>query len=96
MTDQPITRAIETRLTQAFAPIRFEVLNESHMHSGHQEKFDGKGETHFRVRIVSDAFTGKSRIERHRAITALLKEEMAGELHALAIEAAAPGEPTRW
>ncbi|MCU0830100.1 MAG: BolA family transcriptional regulator [Rhizobiaceae bacterium] len=95
-TPTPITDAITTRLTEAFAPIRFEVINESHMHAGHQEKFNGRGETHFRVRIESAAFAGRSRVERHRAITALLREEMAGELHALAIEAAAPGEPTRW
>jgi BolA protein len=96
MTTGPITRAIETKMTQAFAPERLAVINESHMHAGHQEKFDGKGETHFRLRIVSAAFEGRSRLERHRAITALLGEEMAGELHALAIEATAPGEPTRW
>jgi BolA protein len=84
------------KLSTAFAPERLEVLNESHMHAGHQASFDGKGETHFRVRIVTSAFTGKSRIERHRAITALLDTEFADGLHALAIEAAAPGEATRW
>jgi BolA family transcriptional regulator, general stress-responsive regulator len=92
----PITSAITTKLHETFQPERFEVINESHMHAGHQEKFDGKGETHFRVRIVSDAFTGKSRVDRHRMITGLLTAEFAGELHALAIEAAAPGEATRW
>jgi BolA protein len=96
MTTGPITRAIETKMNTAFTPERLAVINESHMHAGHQEKFDGKGETHFRLRIVSAEFTGKTRLERHRAITALLAEEMAGELHALAIEAAAPGETTRW
>lgn len=90
-----IAASITGKLTAAFAPAHLEVINESHMHAGHQEKFNGAGETHFRIRIVTDAFTGKSRIERHRAITGLLTDELAGELHALAIEASAPGEPVR-
>jgi BolA family transcriptional regulator, general stress-responsive regulator len=96
MSEGPIAMAIRERMERAFAPERLDVLNESHMHAGHQEKFDGRGETHFRLRIVSPVFAGMSRVDRHRAITALLKDEMAGELHALAIEAAAPGEQTRW
>lgn len=92
----PIAASITAKLNAALSPERMALINESHMHAGHQEKFDGKGETHFRLRIVSPAFAGKTRLERHRAITALLGDEMAGELHALAIEASAPGEPTRW
>ena len=90
-----IAASITTKMNAAFAPAHLEVINESHLHAGHQEKFNGAGETHFRIRIVTDAFTGKSRIDRHRAITGLLTEELAGELHALAIEASAPGEPVR-
>jgi BolA family transcriptional regulator, general stress-responsive regulator len=95
ITEAPITEALERKITQALAPISLAVINESHLHAGHQEKFDGRGETHFRVRIVSDAFTGMSRIARHRAITSLLDAEFAAGLHALAIEASAPGEPVR-
>jgi BolA protein len=94
---------IETKLQAAFAPERLTVLNESHLHaghhhtaSGHHETFDGAGETHFRVRIVSSAFASMSRIERHRAVNALLADELQGAVHALAIEPAAPGEKTRW
>lgn len=90
-----IAASITAKMTETFKPSHLEVINESHMHAGHQEKFDGAGETHFRIRIVTDAFSGKSRIDRHRAITSLLAEELAGELHALAIEASAPGEPIR-
>ncbi|MBB4005715.1 MAG: BolA family protein [Aurantimonas endophytica] len=97
------TRAtIEAKLTGAFAPESLAVIDESHLHAGHHHGgsdhhagFDGSGETHFRVRLVSDAFAGKSRIERHRAINAVLSDELAAGVHALAIEAAAPGEPTR-
>ena len=90
-----IAASITEKLELAFSPSHLEVINESHMHAGHQEKFNGAGETHFRIRIVTEAFSGKSRIDRHRAITGLLTEELAGELHALAIEASAPGEPMR-
>lgn len=91
-----IKQAIETALETGFAPERLEVINESHMHAGHQEKFDGTGETHFRVRLVSTAFAGKSRIERHRAVNKALADELAGGVHALALELAAPGESVRW
>lgn len=94
---------IEAKLTRGLAPERLEVVNESHLHAGHHHAgsdhhggFDGTGETHFRVRLVAEAFAGKSRLERHRAVNALLAEELASGVHALAIEAAAPGEPTRF
>lgn len=95
-----IQSTIESRLKAAFSPERLEVVNESHLHAGHHhgaESFDGEGETHFRIRIVAAAFSGMSRIERHRAVNKLLNDEMApGKVHALAIEPAAPGEQTRW
>jgi BolA protein len=98
-----IQSTIELKLTSSFSPERLAVINESHLHAGHHhsgssehEAFDGSGETHFRVRIVAEAFSGKSRLERHRAINALLAEELDGGVHALAIEASAPGEKTRW
>lgn len=95
-----IQASMEKKLTQAFAPERLAVINESHLHAGHQREsgsaFDGAGETHFRVRIVSASFAGMSRIERHRAVNAVLAEEIEAGVHALAIEPAAPGEATRW
>lgn len=98
-----IQKAIEEKLAAHFSPERMVVLNESHLHAGHHHVHEGRpaqfeenGETHFRVRIVSGAFAGMSRIDRHRAINALLSDELRGGVHALAIEASAPGEPTRW
>lgn len=88
--------SITEKLGAAFSPERLEVINESHLHAGHKPEFDGEGETHMRVRIVSSAFTGMSRVARHRAINDLVKAEFDAGLHALAVEAAAPGEPTRW
>lgn len=91
-----LQKRIEERLIEAFAPERLDVVNESHLHAGHQPDMTGTGETHMRVRIVSGTFAGMSRLARHRAITDLLKPELDAGLHALAVEPAAPGEPTRW
>ena len=88
--------SIETKLRDAFAPERLEIINESHHHAGHQPGMDGSGESHLRIRIVAAAFDGMSRVARHRAITGLLAAEFEAGLHALALEAAAPGEPTRF
>lgn len=82
---------IAEKLNQAFAPARLDVQDESHQHAGHAGSRPG-GETHFRVHIVSEAFQGKSRIERHRMVNAVLTQELAGGVHALAIHASAPGE----
>jgi len=84
-------QSITNKLREAFFPESLEVQDESHLHEGHAGHRPG-GETHFRVYIVSQAFEGKSRIERHRMINATLSSELAGTVHALAIKAAAPGE----
>ena len=84
---------ITKKLREAFSPESLDVIDESHLHEGHSGHRPG-GETHFRVYIVSPAFEGKSRIERHRMINTLLAPELAGSVHALAIKAHAPGETT--
>ena len=85
---------IINKLREAFLPESLDVTDESHLHEGHAGHRPG-GETHFRVYIVSPAFEGKSRIERHRMINAALAAELAGSVHALAIQAQAPGEKRR-
>ena len=82
---------IAGKLTEAFAPERLEVIDDSHRHAGHAGARPG-GETHFTVHIVSQAFRGKSRLERHRMINETLASELANDVHALAIRAAAPEE----
>jgi BolA family transcriptional regulator, general stress-responsive regulator len=82
---------ITEKLTRAFAPARLDVVDESHQHEGHAGHRPG-GETHFRVHIVSEAFHGKSRLERHRMVNEILASELEGGVHALAIHASAPGE----
>ena len=82
---------ISNKLQEAFTPESLQVVDESHLHEGHAGHRPS-GETHFRVHIVSPAFKGKSRVERHRMINATLAAELAGSVHALAIKAQAPGE----
>ena len=82
---------ITKKLSGAFTPQSLKVLDESHQHEGHAGHRPG-GQTHYRVYIVSEAFKGKTRLERHRMINQLLSAELAGSVHALAIHAAAPGE----
>lgn len=91
-----VEKSIGEKLTQAFRPSELAVENESGKHAGHAGARDhlGRvtGETHFRVRIVSSRFEGKSRLERHREVNAALKDELAGPVHALAIQALTPSE----
>ncbi len=82
---------IREKLTRAFAPVALEVVNDSHRHAGHAGS-PGTGESHFAVKVVSAAFAGKSRVERHRLVNQALAAELAGPVHALAIDARAPDE----
>ena len=83
---------IEEKLKAALAPERLDIEDESHLHAGHAGARPG-GESHFRLYVVSKAFIGKSRVERHRLVNSILAEELADRVHALAIHALAPGEP---
>ena len=78
-------RITET-LKETFKPVALEVVDESDQHKGHAGWREG-GESHFRVRIASPAFDGLSRLQIHRAINKALAAELAGGVHALAIEA---------
>ena len=87
---------LETRMREklmvALRPSRLDVVNESHLHAGHSSS-PGTGESHFRVLIVSGAFAGRTRVERHRMINEVLADELKGGVHALAIKACTPDEP---
>jgi len=87
----PVAQEITQLLTAAFTPTRLEVLNDSASHSGHMGD-DGTGESHFTVVIESDAFTGKTRVERQRMVNRALGDIPGQRVHALAIRASAPGE----
>lgn len=82
---------IEAALARALAPQGLHVVDESHLHHGHAGAAPG-GETHYRVRVVADAFRGLNRVARHRLVNTALAPEFGTGLHALAIEAATPEE----
>lgn len=86
-----VEETIREKLTAAFSPEALEVINESHHHAGHAGS-PGTGESHFAVRVVSPAFAGKSRLERHRMVNAVLAEELSGKIHALAVTALTPDD----
>jgi BolA protein len=86
-----IEQTIKERLTSAFQPVSLQVVNDSHRHAGHASS-PGTGESHFSVKVVAPAFAGKSRVERHRMVNAALADLLQGKVHALAIQALAPGE----
>jgi BolA protein len=87
----PVAVEIDQRLRAALAPERLEVVNDSGRHRGHAGD-DGSGESHFTVRIVAATFAGQSRLQRQRAVNAALADLLRDRIHALAIEAKAPGE----
>jgi BolA protein len=76
---------MRSKLAAAFAPDALDVIDESESHRGHGGWREG-GETHFRIRMVSAAFDGLSRVERHRAVNRAVAEELAGGVHALALD----------
>ena len=82
---------IRTKLEAALAPARLEVIDESHKHAGHSGAQPG-GESHFHVTVVSAAFAGLSRVARHRLVNATLSAELAGSIHALALDTRLPQE----
>lgn len=86
---------IAAKLKSIFEPVEINVINESHLHAGHQPEFDGEGSTHFRIQMVSAKFEGLSRVARHRSVNEAMKSEFDDGLHALALELSAPGEPKR-
>lgn len=86
-----VSDIIRTKLTKAFSPTALSIEDESAKHEGHAGARP-EGETHFRVRIVSAAFEGLSRVERQRRIYAVLADELGGRVHALSLTALSPAE----
>lgn len=86
MTLGPVGQKICDKLAAELNPSSLEVIDESHLHAGHAGARPD-GESHFRVKVVSAAFAGKSPVERHRMINTILAEELEERVHALAISA---------
>lgn len=96
MNEGPIAKIIREKLTQALSPERIELVDDSARHAGHHHEggMDAKpgGESHFNLTVVSAAFEGQPRVMRQRAVNAVLREELAGPVHALSIKAMTPVE----
>ena len=96
MREGPIATIIREKLTAGVSPERLEIEDDSGRHAGHHHEggVDGRagGESHFNLLVVSSVFEGLSRVQRQRTINALLREELAGPVHALSIRALTPDE----
>jgi len=82
---------IQEKLRITLTPLSLEIVDESHKHAGHAGARPG-GNTHFHIRIVSEAFTPLSRVERHRLVHDVLKEELETTIHALSLNLKSPKE----
>ena len=82
---------LRAKLVAALRPSVLDIADDSARHAGHAGAGAG-GETHFNIVIVSEAFTGVSRVQRQRLVHAAVADELAGPVHALSIKASAPGE----
>lgn len=87
----PVGKRMAALLESAFQPDWLRLVDESALHAGHAGARQD-GETHFRLAIVSAAFAGLSRVARQRAVHAVLADALAGPVHALSVQALAPGE----
>jgi len=81
---------IEERLRAALDPVDLEVIDDSHLHAGHAGTADGRG--HFTVLVVSERFRGVPVVRRHRLVYEAVGDMMTTDVHALSIQALAPGE----
>lgn len=89
MTTSRIDRLTE-RLKTGLEPERLEVVDDSHRHAGHAGAADGRG--HFTVLVVSKRFAGLNTLKRHRLVYDIVGDMMTTDIHALSIQALAPGE----
>ena len=87
----PVAAEMQRRLNSSLSPTRMELVDDSEAHRGHGG-YNPAGESHFSLTIESDAFAGKSRVERQRLVYRALGDLMRERVHALSIKAFAPGE----
>ncbi len=85
---------IDEILRKAFDPLRLEVVNDSDKHSSHAKRMglDGKGETHYKITVISSAFDGLSRLARSKEVHRVLANEFATGLHSLSLKLLTPLE----
>ena len=81
---------LDSRLRAALAPVDLEIIDDSHRHAGHAGAADGRG--HFTVTVISERFRGLPVVRRHRLVYEAVGDMMSSDVHALSIQALAPGE----
>lgn len=86
-----VAEIIHEKISARLSPSRLDVKDESHLHAGHAGAREG-GQSHFKVMIVSDQFEGLSRVARQRLVNDILREELAGPIHALTLKTLTPDE----
>ncbi len=91
MTGSSREMRLRERLVERFAPLELVVTDESHLHAGHAGA--AGGQSHFRVRIVAEAFRGIAPVARHRLVYAAVDDLLKTDIHALALEALPPPRP---
>lgn len=89
-----VAETIRRKLARALEPDQLDVTDESHLHAGHAGAREG-GESHFRVLVVSGAFEGLNRVARQRLVNDVLRDELAGPVHALAMKTLTPDEAAK-
>ncbi|KAF9194529.1 hypothetical protein BGZ51_009092 [Haplosporangium sp. Z 767] len=91
--DGPVTASIRSTLTEILKPESLEIINDSSKHAHHSAmRGVTSKETHFRVNVVSEAFAGKTTMQRHRLIYGALKKDFDAGLHALSLNTKTPEE----
>jgi len=90
-----VSKTIHRKISDRLPSSRVEVIDESHLHVGHAGAREG-GQSHFRVVVVSAEFVGLPRVARQRIINDILREELAGPIHALAMKTLTPDEAEGW
>lgn len=86
-----VAETMRDKLTRRFAPLRLEIVDESHRHAGHAGARP-EGETHFSLTIVAPEFAGLSRVARQRLVYQALADELATRVHALSVTTRTPAE----
>lgn len=90
MTPGERSTAIRMRIDASLQPLELDITDESHLHAGHAGARDGRG--HFRVRVISERFTGLGTLQRHRLVYAALGDLMQSDIHALTVAALTAAE----
>ncbi|MDX2028368.1 MAG: BolA family protein [Alphaproteobacteria bacterium] len=91
MTSTTYHDRMQKKLTEAFQPIHMEIKDDSASHAGHAGH-DPRGETHFKITLVSKAFIGLASVARHRLVYAVLTDEMQERVHAMSLILRTPDE----